>query len=453
MSTCQMIVQYLASDSPFRNGIYASWAEWGRGTQIEAFQMTRQDVERLTEAKLKGSKFVTRAQRRPWNINLDYVISLIDTFYRLERGNLGNFYEQYIRSLMGAYYVTQKNTGLYLNQKPRLPDIVKDDPEIMNNIREKMVVIWSLPKRYKWADDLMDSLNDQKTFPELGTYFLENSPMMQNALNIRRGAAEEILTFTEITIHNSKEGLLNALRGLLEDLCMKNGNMAGVKINEQLEPTKMLSVQVGTQDWLAAYPDLSEGKLPPFPHEFGIRSQNMMEGDELVTITAEVNGYPGHRECREDLQSNGNKTTALRAQIVQLMILDNVFIDITDQFMRYFCDTTRNIRRWDSYYGRIGIQKQIFSDAIIGKTMTKSNHEIFKSILSRAAHDDGPALNQAGGWPPMEEENEPGVHQGLYQREPSEGGSIGSFGPQTVVEINPLPIFLIGGAILLYFVS
>ena len=354
---------------------------------------------------------------------------------------------------MGAYYVTEKNTGLYLGQKPRLPDIVKDDPEILNNIREKMVVVWSLPNRYKWPTKLLEDLNEQKTFPELGTHFLENAPTMQSALNIRRGAAEEILTFTEIQIHISKDGLLNALRGLLEDLCIKNENMQDVKIADDFEPFKMLSEQVTTKAWAHAYPDLQEGKTAPYPHEFGVRSEDMFRGDKLVTITAEVNGYPGHRECREDLQSNGKKTATLRAQIVQLMILDNVFIDITDQFMKYYCDTTRNKRRWDSYYRRVGIQKQIFSDAIIGKTMTKSNHEIFKSILSRAAHDDGPALNQAGGWPPMEEENEPGVYQGLYQREPSEGGSIGSFGPQAVVEFNPLPIFIIGGAILLYFVS
>ena len=162
----------------------------------------------------------------------------------------------------------------------------------------------------------------------------------------------------------------------------------------------------------------------PMIQEFALDSRDLFQRSEKVQVTMDIYNAPGWKECIGEVYDGGKRTKNIRARIVQLMIMSNTFPIITDDFVRYYTQQRRLIKRWDSFYNKPDVQKHIFSDAIDGTQMPKANFQIFKSVLESAVEEGSQA--------------DPGSAQSFPAYDPAQYEGI-------EVKINFFPIVVIGG--------
>jgi hypothetical protein len=392
--------------------------------------MTPDAANAWMDVKTRKQQVSVRAQNRPWDHSFDYARFLLDTYLVMTPLNLGNFYEQYLRALLGAYRFSKAYPRFYPNGNT--PTVTKDDQDTMHSIRQRMVEVWKLPVMVLNVPALMQTLGEKQTYEELCTYFLENSPMMQNLLNARRDPNDKALPFRDTHAHLAPTALLDYLRVLLEDVVHKNMvvNQVDRSSEENGAYFKLVTQQQNKEQWRAAFPDAVEGDTIPQIAEFALDSRELFKRSDMVQVTKDIHSEPGWAECMDEIFDGGKRTKNIRARVVQLMLMSNTFPIITEEFVKYYTKQRRLIRRWDSFFNKPDIQKHIFGDAIVGTQMPKRNYELFKTVLSGAV-DEG-SEGSTGS-----EESFPAYDPGQYE------------GVQ--VKINFFPIFMIGGLAAAFF--
>jgi hypothetical protein len=333
-----------------------------------------------------------------------------------------------MRALLGAYKFSKTFPRFYPNGNT--PTVTRDDQDIMHVIRQRMVEVWKLPAMVLNVQDLMQTLGQHHTYEALCIHFLENCPMMQNLLNARQDPNDKAISFIEAESHLAPTALLDYLRVLLEDVVQKN--MVVNQVDRSQENNSKYFALVHQQRetaWLEAFPDAGEEMIPQLT-EFALDSRELFQRSEKVQVTADIYSEPGWKECMDEIFDGGRRTKNTRARVVQLMIMSNTFPIITEEFVKYYTQQRRLIKRWDSFFNKLDIQKHIFGDAIVGTRMPKRNYELFKTVL-RGALDDGSEASSGSeeSFPAFDRGQDDGIR----------------------VKINFFPILMIGGLAAAFF--
>ena len=307
MATVEHLVEYIAESAlPFRNALYYSWSQWGDGKSQKPFEMSLETATAWMKVKTEQRTVSVRAQARPWDDSFGYARFLLDTFLILTPLNLGNFYEQYMRALLGAYKFTKSHPQFYPNGN--LPKISKDEQLTLHSLRQRMVEVWKLPTMVLNVQGLMQQLSEQKTYEDLCIYFLENSPMMQNLLNARRDPNDKPINFKEQKAHLQPTALLDYLRVLLEDVVAKNLIVNQVdRSKEENSEYFDLTNQQRSETWMKAFPDRHEDELPMI-QEFALDSRDLFQRSEKVQMTTDIFEAPGWHECIGEVYDGGKRT-------------------------------------------------------------------------------------------------------------------------------------------------
>ena len=423
MPTVEQLVEFIADKAkPFRNALYYSWAQWGHGKSQKPFDMTPQQAELWMENIFLGNPIPPfKSEGRAWDNAFGYARFLMDTYLVLTKERLGNFYEQYLRALMGAYRFCKKFPRYYPDN---MPTVAEDNQDTLFAIRERMVQVWKLPVMEVNVQGLREKLNEQLTYDALAEYFLTNCPMMQNLLNARVSADDTVIERREISNHLEPTALLDYLRVLLEDVVAKNIAVNQTdRSEEQDSEYYSLSSQQREETWKSAFPDTDEENKNPMMQEFALDSRDLFPRAEKVRVTEAIYEAEGWLACRDEVVDGGNKTKKQRANVVELMIMSNGFPNITEEFLDYYTHQRHLVKRWSSFFTRAEVQKEIFSDQITNVEISRTNFEVLKSILKSA---DVPA--------------------------DSDAESEGYFSDTGVrVEVNWLPVFAIGGVLAALF--
>ena len=349
------------------------------------------------QAKMWYENFVNREtvsgkpRDRPWDAAYAEMIYLAGTFYSFTSQTLGNWYETYLRQLMGAY-IFGKKWPQY--SQDYVPSILKDDPEILGEIRNRMLAVWNLPNRAQRREEVRERLDQITNYPELARFFLQNCTMMQNALNQRLKPSEQFLKRRTIEMHMGEEGLLFYLLGLLENVVQ--ANLAKWKGKEGFyrqghnNEWALIPQQNDSAEWKSAFPDAT-GPVPQML-EVGLDAREIFALDKPETMQGLEND-DGFQLLKNEFESGGTRYKKIRRQLVQLCLMDNTFPEVTDDFFRYFAKQQVNLAEYRSFFDRSNVQAKIFTERLGEKTMTSYNWATFRVICSntlRGVGEDSP---------------------------------------------------------------
>lgn len=372
---------------PFYNVILYDWLQWGSGRPVVPFTMTQRDgLEWWTRNRDKES-LSKKARTRPWDQSVQKLMVIADYFYAITEDTMGNFYEQYLRGLLGVYLWTKQYPKF---SKDHVPDICKDTPEILKEIRDRMMACWNIGQRVPNMEGIAQALYQRETYPELVNYFLENSPVMAPAYRGRGSKAAGVpqrMRRQIVEQHMGDGGLLQYLRDLAENVVEKNFNMcAHVEHFQGGNEFFPLPNQNKSSEWGAAYPDKGQFMEAPSLVEFGLRAQaEQMQMRQSIRV-GDQEFHAGYNILRADFDGpKSKKFRGLRQQFVQLMIMDNTDEGVTEDFWRYYTKQKRNLAEHRSFYNRENVQRLIFSDQIKECRMHPENWSMFNVLCANAS--------------------------------------------------------------------
>ena len=391
---------------PFYNVILYNWIQWGAATPKTPFQMTQRESLEWWQINRDQESISTKARRRAWDQSLQKLLQVADYFYAITEDTMGNFYEQYLRGLMGLYLFTKKFPQY---SKDHVPDVCLDNPEMLKEIRDRMLSCWNPGQKVPNMQAIGEELYKLNTYPELADFFLQNAPMMQPTYRGRgiMAGVPERMKRQIVEMHMGGSGLLEYLRDLAENAVEQNflkcKSLDHFTAGNQFFP---IPNQNKTTEWGEAFPDKPEFSESPSFVEFGLRAhpsqlqmvQHIRVGDQEF--------HPGYAILRADFDGPKNKKfRLLRQQFVQLLIMDNTLDAITEEFWRYYTKQKRNLAEHRSFYNREKVQQVIFSDQIRDCKMHPENWSMFNVLCANAQRiEEGDEEPVTGG---VEEEYAP----------------------------------------------
>ena len=356
---------------PLKNCLRNAYIDWRAGAPFQILHMTKhQATERVNMLQSRGdmSWQSRKGVERPWDEVFSAMFLLADTFYTPTVNQMGIFYEQWIRSLIGIHlFIWQHKADFGENS---IEALAVKSPHYLQNAKERCLTIWALPNRIRNPSQVEASLQGHTNMIGLLEFFLANAPFMKAAYNARDSSGMERVSRVVAEEHyDNQTGLLYYLTHLIQELCMsitRSGKFSLMDVNESPE-------------YRSKFPD-SEGDIQ-YVAEYGLDVRAIVVADHVQQIHGDIRLIPGFQSCAAEVIHGGTRTAKTRVQIVQLCIMANVFPSITKQFFDYWARQKQTNRRFDSFYARTKIQEVIFSDRLVGQTITPSNHDLLKHLL------------------------------------------------------------------------
>ena len=309
---------------PLRNVINYAYVSWCQAEPFKILGMPYEQanvVSRRVKKAEKGGAISTweerRGQERSWDAVMDMSIEMASTFYNPTVDQLGIYYEQWIRSLMGLHtYIwrhkkqigeeslcwLQVNSGLYTEQ-----------------CRNACLEVWALPGRIKNKSEVDGQLKETGNIQRMLNFFLENAPIMQTFYTARESSNNERVTRVVTEQHYAKSGLLYFVTKLLQEAAgdiNARGDLVAVNRHE---------------DYVSQFPDRKRDEYQ-YMTEFALNIKSVIVDTPLESIRNQIGNNRGWQKCMAEVLSGGKSTSKIRAQIVQLLILSNTFPQITDDF-------------------------------------------------------------------------------------------------------------------------
>ena len=383
MPSIQNGVEFLASIcQPFAHSIFYNWGMWGSGQNVGVFDQKIEDARDTWNRFREKRTLSVRARDRPWEECLQKLFYLSDSFYAIKIETLGTYYEQYLRALLGVYKFAKKFPQFY---EDYVPDIVQDNVDILGELRNRMLDVWNFSTRVSQRQAVIEALETHGTYPDLANYFLENAPIMQDTYNAREGKGnfDEVLKKVDIARHYDGNYLLAYLLRLQENVVRQNFAKAqGIKNFTGENHGFILTTQNAEQSaWKTAYPDSADPA--PMILEWSLDPKELLPMGKTIQVRAE-DFHAGYGILRRDFEEETNTYKKIRQQLVQLLIMDNTYPNVSEDFWSYYTQQKRNLNEFRSFYDRRAVQALIFSEGFTEQNMETANWTMFGVLCDNA---------------------------------------------------------------------
>ena len=350
--------------------------------------------------KLSNSKEkIQHMHNRSWQDAFEEILRLTNTFLVLNEETLGNYYESMCRACMGMNRFITEYPKYYSGFDVQL----RDSNGTVSSLRDRVANVWMLPQHSLDRQRILQDLDEKRTINEVLEHFLENCPMMGTLLKARTSREARIVPARDMEMHLHLDNLFAFLLMLLENVAQVNAAIMNTKQGENDE-FYQLSEQIGSETYIDAWPDIDDPKDVPYFTELATLS-NVIVKEDVKSIGNNIFGTTGYQAIRGELDRGGSSTLKFRTRLTKIFVLDNVFPELTNDFLTYYNKQIGANRRWDSWFRQTSIHNRFFSEGIAERELTETNHELVYAILEQIPvlldpiqdEDEDVPLNQAGG--------------------------------------------------------
>ena len=171
---------------PLKNCLRNAWIDWRAGAEFRILHMGKhQAVERVNMLQNRGDMTwqTRKGVERPWDDVFSAMFLLADTFYTPTVNQMGIFYEQWIRSLLGMHLFIWKHNAEFAENSVEL--LAVKSPGYLQNTKDRCLTVWALPNRIRNPSEVEAMLQEHTNIIGLLEFFLANAPVMKAAYNAR----------------------------------------------------------------------------------------------------------------------------------------------------------------------------------------------------------------------------------------------------------------------------